>query len=90
METTNSAPKFFVFRLLSPRPTFPADMTAEEGAAMQRHGAFWARLTRDGKVVVVGPVLDPAGPWGLAVVRVADESAARELEAADPIIQSGP
>ena len=36
-----------------------------------------------------GPVADPAGPWGLGVVRVAGESEMRELEANDPVILSG-
>jgi hypothetical protein len=35
---------------------------------------------------VFGPVIDPAGPWGLGVLETDDETAARELVLADPVI----
>ena len=34
----------------------------------------------------MGPVLDPAGPFGLAVVEVEDEAGARALGLADPVV----
>jgi uncharacterized protein YndB with AHSA1/START domain/uncharacterized protein YciI len=81
--------RFFLFRLNPPRVTFPNDMTAAEGAVMQEHFAYWARLSQEGTAVVYGPVSDPKGTWGVAVVRVADEEARRALEAGDPAIRSG-
>ena len=36
-----------------------------------------------------GPVLDPAGVWGLAIVDVEDEAAARAIVDEDPAIVSG-
>jgi uncharacterized protein YciI len=79
----------FVFRLLGPRPTFPGDMTADEAELMGRHSAYWRGLTREGTVVAFGPVLDPAGVYGLGVVQVDDEAAAQALADADPVVRAG-
>ena len=78
----------FVFRLLGPRPTFPGDMTPEEADAMARHGEYWRELTRAGTAVAFGPVLDPAGVYGLAVVRADDETAAQAIADADPVMRA--
>jgi len=80
---------FFLCRLLPPRPTFPADMTAEEARLMQDHAAYWQRAADKGEAVIVGPVLDPAGVWGLAIVEVSDPAAASALTEFDPLIRSG-
>lgn len=80
--------RFFLFCLQPPRPTFSKDMTAEEGAVMQEHFAYWAKLSQEGTAVVYGPVDDPKGAWGLAVVRVTDEAAVHALQASDPAIKS--
>jgi uncharacterized protein YndB with AHSA1/START domain len=80
--------KFFMIRLLAPRPTFPMDMTPEEAAVMQAHVAYWTEMMRQGKAHVFGPVLDPKGPWGLGVVTVSDEAELAAFEAGDPVIRS--
>ena len=80
---------FHLCRLLPPRPTFPADMTAEEAAVMQEHVAYWRGAADRGEAVIVGPVLDPAGAWGLAIVDVSDAAAASALTEKDPVIRSG-
>lgn len=79
----------FLFRLNSPRPTFPFDATPEEREAMQRHVGFWKGHADAGVALVVGPVMDPAGAWGLAVASAEDAAAARTLADSDPIIHSG-
>ena len=79
----------FLLRLIAPRPTFAADMTAEEGALMKEHGAYWARKLAEGVAVAFGPVLDPPGAWGLGLIRVADEAAARAYTLEDPVIRAG-
>jgi uncharacterized protein YndB with AHSA1/START domain len=81
--------RYFVCRLLPPRPTFAMDMTAEERAMMQEHVGYWTGHLKNGTAIVFGPVADPKGPWGLGVVRAADETAVRALEAGDPAIKSG-
>jgi uncharacterized protein YndB with AHSA1/START domain len=84
----SSAPRFFFCRLIAPRPTFAADMTPEEAALMREHGAYWRGHLERGAAIVFGPVADPKGPWGLGVVRVADEAELRAFEAGDPVIRA--
>ena len=80
---------YFVYKLLPPRPTFPADMSAEESAIMHQHAGYWGRLLTEGQVVVFGPVADPAGVWGLVVVEAASVDDVRALGAEDPAVKSG-
>jgi uncharacterized protein len=81
--------KPFLSRLLPPRPTFPADMTAEEGAAMQAHGVYLRGLAEKGVAIAFGPVLDPKGPWGVGIFRVESEEQMQEIARNDPAISSG-
>ena len=76
----------FLYKLISPRPTFPGDMTQEEGAIMQRHFGYWAGILEEGRVVAYGPVADPKGPYGIAVLEVGDEAEAARLAEGDPAI----
>ena len=75
-------------RLMPPRPTFAADMNAEEREIMQKHAGYWKKLLDEGVAVVFGPVGDPQGAWGLGVVRVPSEEKLGELRDGDPAIQS--
>jgi uncharacterized protein YndB with AHSA1/START domain len=81
--------KYFFCRLLPPRPTFAMDMNAEERAVMQEHALYWRGMLAAGSALVFGPVGDPKGPWGLGILRAADEAAAHALQAKDPVILSG-
>ena len=58
-------------------------------AVMIDRAAYWAPLVEDGTVIVLGPVADPAGAYGLGVVRAADAGANAALLAEDPAIKSG-
>jgi len=51
--------KYFLYKLVPPRPTFHQDMTEVEGKVMQEHGAYWRDLADSRIAVVVGPVIDP-------------------------------
>jgi uncharacterized protein YciI len=82
-------PEYFVYKLIAPRPTFAFDLSESEAAIMGEHAAYWQPLVEQGKVVAFGPVLDPGGHWGLAVVRADDESEVRALGDADPAVTSG-
>jgi hypothetical protein len=86
MTDTTEESRYFVARLIGPRPTFPMDITAEERELMGAHGQYWRAKQADGKMVVFGPVLDPKGVWGLGVMRVRDEAEALALQADDPVI----
>ena len=76
-------------KLLPPRATFPGDMTPAEAGLMQEHAVFWRRQADQGTALVAGPVLDPAGVWGLAIVDVSDAAAASSLTDEDPIVRAG-
>jgi uncharacterized protein YciI len=80
---------FFLYKLIPPRPTFDADMSDGEAAVMGQHVDYWKKLTERGTAVVFGPVGDPAGVWGLAVIEVEDEGEARDLGLNDPAVTSG-
>jgi uncharacterized protein YciI len=79
----------FLCRLNAPRPTFPQDITDEERALMDAHAAYWQDYLETRELVVFGPVADPAGTWGVAVLEVADEARAQALTAADPVASAG-
>ena len=78
-----------MFRLISPRPTFPIDMTESERKLMGEHVTYWTALRDKGIAVVFGPVLDPKGVWGVAIVETSDEATARALLANDPVEKAG-
>ncbi len=78
------APTHFFLKLLPCRPTFAFDMTAEEREVMQQHVAYWKNFMQQGKVVVFGPVMDPAGPFGMGVVQAESEDAIRAFIQGDP------
>ncbi len=86
--TQADALRYFVCRLLPPRPTFAMDMNAEEAEIMGRHVRHWKGLLDEGAAVVFGPVGDPQGPWGLGVVRAASEEKLHAMRDADPAILS--
>jgi uncharacterized protein len=78
----------YVYKLIPPRTTFHADMSAEEQAIMGRHVAYWQDLLSKRTAVVFGPVLDPTGTWGLAVVAAETEADVRRLGDNDPAVTS--
>ena len=75
---------YFFIRALNPRPTFHLDMNEQERALMTRHVAYWSEQAAHGVAIVFGPVMDPAGVYGIGVYRVKDEAQMRELIDHDP------
>jgi hypothetical protein len=49
----------------------------------------WTALAERGTAIVFGPVADPAGPWGVRIMEVADHAEIRALTADDPAIRGG-
>jgi uncharacterized protein YciI len=80
----NSEKKSFFLKLNPPRASFMLDMTDEERSIMQKHVAYWSTYVEDGTVVVLGPVMDPKGGYGIAVVRVESEEELNRIIAKDP------
>jgi uncharacterized protein len=79
----------FFLKLIPPRPTFPMDMNAEERALMMQHVAYTQEQFAAGKVLVFGPVMEPAGAFGMAVFEAADEAEVRAIIENDPTIRAG-
>ena len=82
-------PRYFLYRLIPPRPSFATDMRPEEAEIMRAHVAYWTGLLERGSVVAFGPVLDPAGVWGLGLIQAEDQAAAAALAGGDPAIVGG-
>ena len=80
----NTEKKSFFLKLNPPRASFMMDMTAEEKSTMQKHVAYWAPYVNDGTVIVLGPVMDPKGGYGIAVVRVDSDEHLQQLLLNDP------
>jgi uncharacterized protein YndB with AHSA1/START domain len=75
---------YFALQLIPARPTFSQDMSEEEKNIMRRHVGYWQELMRKGEAVVFGPVLNPAGAYGLGIVGVEGEAQVQALIADDP------
>lgn len=76
--------QYYFLKLNPPRPTFMQDMTAEEREVMGRHLAYLNEQMAKGVVQVFGPVLDPKGPFGVAIIGVETEAERDALIANDP------
>ena len=74
----------FFLKLNPPRTSFTVDMTAEEKEIMQRHVEYWRPYVENGTVIVLGPVFDPKGGYGIAVVEVGDEKELNRIISDDP------
>lgn len=71
-----------------PRPTFAKDMTDQERTQMQQHAAYWREQFKGGKVLLLGPVMDPSGAFGVVVLECT-EAEAHAMADADPTVKSG-
>ena len=77
---------WFFCKLVPPRPTFIADMSAAELALMQAHGAYWAPLVASGQILAMGPVADPKGGFGAMFIEGSNQTEIATLTADDPVI----
>lgn len=76
--------KYFVLKLVASRPDFMHTMTDLEKATMQEHISYWQPYLQNGTMLVFGPVLDPAGPYGLGIIAVENEAEVEQLINKDP------
>jgi hypothetical protein len=76
----------YLCKLAPPRPTFLNDMTPDEGLLMRAHREYWIPQVETGVVVAMGPVADPSGAYGLAIVEAASWAALEAMQASDPAI----
>jgi len=80
----NGDKKYFFLKLIPPRASFVQDMTDEERTIMYAHIAYWAPHVEAGTMIVMGPVADPNGGWGLGVIEVENREQLDELLKNDP------
>jgi hypothetical protein len=78
----------FFCKLVPPRPTFALDLSPAELEVMKRHALYWQDLIARCvvRVFALGPVMDPAGTFGIVVMEREDETAVRLLTGGDPAI----
>jgi uncharacterized protein len=79
----------FLYKLTPPRPSFVEDMTPGEASAMGEHFAYWEHLVDGGSVVAYGPVSDPAGTYGIAIVEADVREQVEAIGRSDPAIIHG-
>jgi hypothetical protein len=80
---------YFLYKLIPPRPSFPTDMSEAEAAIMGRHVEYWSDQIAAGTALFFGPVADPAGAWGFAVVVADAEDQVRAMSKDDPAVATG-
>jgi uncharacterized protein YndB with AHSA1/START domain len=77
---------YFLFKLIPPRVSFMFDATPEELLLMRMHSVYWRGKLAEGKVVAIGPVADPAGGWGVGILRVGNAQEVPGLTENDPVM----
>jgi uncharacterized protein len=81
--------QLYFLRLLPPRPTFVQDMTDSERALMGEHAAYARTVFESGKLLAYGPVFDPEGSFGMAILQVDNDDELESFIANDPTILAG-
>ena len=79
----------YYFKLIPPRPTFGADMTAEERPLMQEHVRYTRAAFDAGKILIYGPVMASTGAFGMAVLEMEDAAEVQKFGDEDPSIKAG-
>ena len=74
----------FYAKLTGNRPNFATTMTPEERTVMAAHGVFLKEQLAAGKLVVAGPVMDPAGGFGMGVFEAASLEEVQAITRSDP------
>jgi len=81
--------KYYYFKLIPPRPSFPLDITDAERGLMDEHGVYFQQQFDAGKLLLYGPVMAPDGAFGLGILEVADEAEAGQFGENDPSVRAG-
>lgn len=81
--------KSYLCKFIPPRADFLPTMSADEALWMKQHGAYLDNLLANGIVVAHGPVIDPAGAYGLSLFQIPDDQNIADLTSKDPIIKNG-
>jgi uncharacterized protein len=79
----------FYFKLIPPRATFAADITADERASMHEHARYLREVFDAGKILIYGPVMASGGAFGVAVLEMNDAAEVQKFGEEDPSIKAG-
>ena len=79
---------YFFYKLIAPRPDFHLTLDEKERATMNAHKDYWMQLFERRKVIVYGPVFDPGGVYGMAVLDVESEEEGNSVKNNDPAVSS--
>lgn len=81
--------KYYLCKYIPPRDDFLATMSDDEKTWMAQHGAFLDDLLEKGVIVAHGPVMDPAGGYGVSLYRIADDQDIVSFTSRDPVVMNG-
>lgn len=56
---------------------------------MREHSAWWRERAAEGSAIAVGPVIDPAGVWGVAICELRDGESIEVFTSGDPVVKAG-
>jgi uncharacterized protein YndB with AHSA1/START domain len=82
-------PHYYLCRLIPPRRDFAQTMSDHERSVMQQHVAYWMAYAQQGVAIVFGPVADPNGGWGVAILRTTGDAELARLQRNDPALALG-
>src|SRR5262249_43584409 len=82
-------PHYYLCRLIPPRPDFPQTLSEHERTVMLQHVGYWTTYAQRGIAIVFGPVADPKGGWGVAIVRTSGDAELAEIQREDPALALG-
>lgn len=75
---------YVLSKFVPPRATFISDATPEELEVMRAHADYWAPHLGAGIIVAMGPVMDPAGHWGVFIANAPSVTWLERMQADDP------
>lgn len=81
--------KAYLTKWVPPRDDFLKTITEHEKELFQQHAKWQSDLREARQIVAHGPVVDPAGGYGVAIWEIEDSADITELTAQDPIVQGG-
>src|SRR4051794_21253394 len=81
--------KAYLTKWVPPRDDFLPTMTEQEGRLMKQHGEWQTNLLQQGLILAHGPVIDPAGSYGVAIWQIENDADIAALTAQDPIVRAG-
>ena len=81
--------KYYLCKFIPPRTDFLPTMSIDEQEWMRQHGNYLNKLLDHGVIAAHGPVMDPAGGYGVSLFQIQDNQDITAFTSEDPIIKNG-